>query len=87
MLFTGVALFVGFIVLTYFLVTYPSPSLVDASSTTNISDITPSAEVVHSSETMKVSTSVGTFVILIPNEAHENWSDEKHKLITDKNSY
>jgi hypothetical protein len=26
-------------------------------------------------------------VILIPNEAHENWSDEKHKLITDKNSY
>ena len=31
--------------------------------------------------------SVGTFVILIPNEAHENWSDEQHKLITDRNSY
>ena len=30
---------------------------------------------------------IGTFVILISNEAHENWSDEKHKLVTDKNSY
>lgn len=47
----------------------------------------PTAESVHISETMKVPSSVGTFVILIPNEAHENWSDEKHKLITDKNSY
>jgi hypothetical protein len=36
---------------------------------------------------MKIPSSVGTFVILIANEAHENWSDEKHKLITDKNSY
>jgi hypothetical protein len=26
---------------------------------------------------MKIPPSVGTFVILIPNEAHENWSDEK----------
>jgi hypothetical protein len=47
----------------------------------------PTAESVHISETMKVPSSVGTFVILISNEAHENWSDEKHKLITDKNSY
>jgi hypothetical protein len=47
----------------------------------------PTAESVHISETMKVPSSVGTFVILIPNETHENWSDEKHKLITDKNSY
>jgi hypothetical protein len=36
---------------------------------------------------MKIPSSVQTFVILIPNEAHENWSDEKHKLITDKNAY
>jgi hypothetical protein len=47
----------------------------------------PTAESVYISESMKVPPSVGTFVILIPNEAHENWSDEKHKLITDKNSY
>jgi hypothetical protein len=65
------------------LVTCPSPSLTNATSASNIS----SAEVVHSSELIKVPPFVGTFVILIPNEAHENWSDEKHKLITDKNSY
>ena len=46
----------------------------------------PNAESVYISESMKIPPSVGTFVILIPNEAHENWSDEKHKLITDKNS-
>ena len=45
------------------------------------------AESLHVSESLEVAPSVGTFVILIPNEAHENWSDEKHKLITDKNSY
>jgi hypothetical protein len=56
-------------------------------TSTNVSGSIPSAEVVHSSESMKVPPSVGTFVILIPNEAHENWSDEKHKLITDRNSY
>jgi len=65
------------------LVIYQSPSLTRATSASNIS----SAEVVHSSESMIVPPSVGTFVILIPNEAHENWSDEQHKLITDKNSY
>ena len=58
-----------------------------ATSTSNIAGYIPSAEVVHSSESMKVPPSVGTFVILIPNEAHENWSDEQHKLITDRNSY
>jgi len=73
--------------LSYALVTYQSPSITYATSTSNTSDSIPSAEIVHSSESMKVPSSVGTFVILIPNEAHENWSDEKHKLITDKNSY
>ena len=58
-----------------------------ATSTSNIAGSIPSAEIVHSSESMKVPPSVGTFVILIPNEAHENWSDEQHKLITDRNSY
>ena len=60
--------------------TYATPNLDTAGSI-------PSAEVVHSSESMKIPPSVGTFVILIPNEAHENWSDEKHKLITNRNSY
>ena len=36
---------------------------------------------------MTLPTSVGSFVILIANEAHESWQDEKHKLITDRNPY
>jgi hypothetical protein len=65
------------------LLTYASPSTSPATPNTTI----PTAESVHISESMKVPPSVGTFVILTVNEAHENWSDEKHKLITDKNSY
>ena len=61
---------------------YASPAL-----PTTLSTSIPNAESVYLSESMKIPQSVGTFVILIPNEAHENWSDEKHKLITDKNSY
>jgi hypothetical protein len=87
MLILGIAIFNGLMILGNALVTYLSPSLIYATSTSNTSDSIPSGDVVHSSESMKVPTSVGTFVILIPNEAHENWSDEKHKLITDKNSY
>ena len=58
------------------------------SSNFNNTTITiPSAESVHQSESMKLPPSVGSFIILIANEAHESWQDEKHKLITDKNSY
>jgi hypothetical protein len=61
-----------------------------ASSTSNLNNTTvaiPIAESVYQSESMKLPPSVGSFIILIANEAHENWQDEKHKLITDKNSY
>jgi hypothetical protein len=47
----------------------------------------PSAESVYLSETIELPPSTGSFIILIVNEAHESWQDEKHKLITDKNSY
>ena len=47
----------------------------------------PSAESVYQSESMELPSSTGSFIILITNEAHEGWQDEKHKLITDKNSY
>jgi hypothetical protein len=47
----------------------------------------PTAESVYQSESMKLPPSIGSFIILIANEAHESWQDEKHKLITDKNSY
>jgi len=63
--------------------TYASLSTQLATENTTI----PTAESIYLSESMKIPPSAGTFVILIPNEAHENWSDEKHKLITDKNSY
>jgi hypothetical protein len=60
------------------------------SSTSNLNNTAaeiPTAESVYQSESMKLPPSVGSFIILIANEAHESWQDEKHKLITDKNSY
>ena len=63
-----------------------------ASSTSNFNNTTtaiaiPTAESVYQSESMKLPPSVGSFIILIANEAHESWQDERHKLISDKNSY
>ena len=61
-----------------------------ASSTSNFNNTTviiPTAESVYQSESMKLPPSVGSFIILIPNEAHESWQDERHKLITDRNPY
>jgi hypothetical protein len=59
------------------------------SSASNLNNITaiPTAESIYKSESMELHPSVGSFIILIANEAHESWQDEKHKLITDKNSY
>ncbi|MFZ0741278.1 MAG: hypothetical protein WAM54_06760 [Nitrososphaeraceae archaeon] len=48
---------------------------------------TPTAESIYQSESMELPPSIGSFIILIANEAHESWQDERHKLITDKNSY
>jgi hypothetical protein len=47
----------------------------------------PTAKSVYKSESMILPSFVGSFIILIANEAHESWQDEKHKLITDKNPY
>jgi hypothetical protein len=61
-----------------------------ASITSNLNNTAvtiPTAESVYQSESMKLPPSIGSFIILIANEAHESWQDEKHKLITDKNSY
>ena len=87
MLQSKFAILVIFIISAYSLISYALPLVSYATPTSNIAGSISSAEVVHSSESMKVPPSVGTFVILIPNEAHENWSDEQHKLITDRNSY
>lgn len=47
----------------------------------------PQAESVFKIETMHLPTSAGSFIILIANEAHEKWPQEKHKLLTDHNPY
>src|SRR3990170_3321035 len=47
----------------------------------------PQAKSIYDTETMHLPRSVGYFIILIANEAHEDWSNEKHKLITDHNPY
>jgi hypothetical protein len=57
------------------------------SNSNNTAAAIPAAESVYQSESMELPPSVGSFIILIANEAHESWQDEKHKLITDKNSY
>jgi hypothetical protein len=51
-----------------------------------ISEI-PDAKSVYDTETMQLPNSVGYYVVLIANEAHEDWSEEKHKLLTDHNPY
>lgn len=58
-----------------------------SASTKNMTKDIPTGESVYKSESMTLPTSVGSFIILIANEAHESWQDEKHKLITDKNPY
>jgi hypothetical protein len=45
----------------------------------------PQAKSVYDTETMHLPKSVGFFIILIANEAHEEWPKEKHKHITDHN--
>ncbi len=64
-----------------------SPAYGFSSSNLNGTGIIPTAESIYQSESMELPPSVGSFIILIANEAHESWQDEKHKLITDKNSY
>lgn len=58
-----------------------------SASIRNMTKDIPTGESVYKSESMTLPTSVGSFIILIANEAHESWQDEKHKLITDKNPY
>src|ERR671922_2008698 len=64
-----------------------SPVYGSNSSNLNNTRTIPTAESVYESESMELPASTGSFIILIPNEAHESWQDEKHKLITDRNSY
>jgi hypothetical protein len=46
-----------------------------------------SSTVVYETEAFVVPSTVKTFVIYMANEFHENWPEESHKLITNKNAY
>ncbi len=43
--------------------------------------------IVHETETLVTPSIVKTFVIYMANEFHENWPEESHKLLTNKNAY
>ena len=58
----------------------------NASSVTGPPSI-PSAQSIHSTESLEIPPNISAFVMLIANEAHESWEEEPHKLITDKNAY
>ena len=82
---TVLAMVLGVMVLLGSLTT--SSAYASNSSNLNSTRTIPRAESVYQSESIKLPASVGAFIILIANEAHESWQDERHKLITDKNSY
>lgn len=68
-----------------------SPSLTENLSPVTVGNLSsgliPSAESVHSTETLELPPDIDAFIILIANEAHESWQDERHKLLTDRNAY
>jgi hypothetical protein len=76
------------VVLAGTLITTTSAYSSNTSNLNNTAAVTiPTAESVYQLEAMKLPSSIGSFIILIANEAHVSWQDEGHKLITDKNSY
>jgi hypothetical protein len=84
---TAIAMVLITVVLAGTLTTTTAAYTSITSNLNNTAATIPTAESVYQSESMKLPPSVGSFIILIANEAHESWQDEKHKLITDKNSY
>jgi hypothetical protein len=73
-------------VLTLIAISLLSPSLSKSYSEEPTTEAL-SAESVYNTEFMNLPQSTGSFVIVIPNEAHESWSDERHKLLSEKNPY
>src|SRR5215211_2427279 len=81
--------------LATFLVSNPSSSSNDNNSSssgaisanTTMAISSNSSTVVYETEAFVVPQTVKTFVIYMTNEFHENWPEESHKLITNKNAY
>ena len=85
---TVLAMALGAVVLVGNLITTTASYGSNSSNLNNTTAVTlPTAESIYQSESMELPPSIGSFIILIANEAHESWQDEKHKLVTDKNSY
>jgi hypothetical protein len=84
---TVLAMALGAVVLVGNLTTTTPSYGSNSSNLNNTAVAIPTAESIYQSESMELPPSIGSFIILIANEAHESWQDEKHKLITDKNSY
>ena len=84
---TVLAMALGAVVLVGNLTTATASYGSNSSNLNNTAVAIPTAESIYQSESMELPPSIGSFIILIANEAHESWQDEKHKLITDKNSY
>jgi hypothetical protein len=57
------------------------------SANTTMALLPNSSTIVYETEEFIVPSSVKTFVIYMANEFHENWPEESHKLITNKNAY
>jgi hypothetical protein len=84
---TVLAMALGAVVLVGNLISTTAAYGSNSSDLNNTAVAIPTAESIYQSESMELPPSIGSFIILIANEAHESWQDEKHKLITDKNSY
>jgi hypothetical protein len=66
------------------------PELRKTYSQTNETNVIPNAESVFQSESMNFTNTLparALIMVLIPNEAHESFENERHKLITDHNPY
>ena len=57
------------------------------STNTMMALLSNSSTVVHETEAFIAPPTVKTFAIYMANEFHENWPEESHKLITNKNAY
>jgi hypothetical protein len=57
------------------------------SANTTMAILPNSSAVVYETEAFIAPPTVNTFVIYMANEFHENWPEESHKLITNKNAY
>jgi hypothetical protein len=57
------------------------------STNTTMAPLSNSSAIVYETEVFIAPPTVKTFVIYMANEFHENWPEESHKLLTNKNAY